>query len=883
MLVTRYARPFCILAAVSCGLVTMTASAEVRTATAAHATIRPPVSRKGHTTIKRNLHRKHAAKSTSHSGRSSSRQFTVILPVVQNADLKGKSIEIDGGTAGVAKAANLYPISSTTTPIDSVSFPLDSLYNLLTLNTLLQAPPNDVILNLESSNNPTVIDWVKDSLPNSDPATCLSGLAEGIIPNSLSYNSTTGDNPQTGVVDPTTPSLGPRGHWYGQRIVDGIGTAEKDIFIKGGKENSPSTWQVGPGSVGSAKYDITQCFLANTTYPTTDTANFPSGSKSMLFFGMERRGNDGTTAYDFEFDQNAPTGLYIPNRTDGDVLFTFEMQGSSTNVATPHVYLYKSSIPGFDLSNDLAGSLGPYNPLMGMNFGLTPSAPWGHVDSKGKWVVEQEPNAEFAEALAFYGPDTLTHGGLGILPFINKCGGKAFVQIRTRSSTTSTSDLKDTTKFFVYQFPQPLAAPANRSNCSQGFFFNGTGSSGSTPGAALTYTWTFTSSDPSVTLTGDGFTLTPVAGQPGVYTSPAFTDGAERHVIASGLSEAGADVTGSLTVAEGATCTDTKNLAKIHVVQDLAAADPTLTGLCNSRTISYSGLITGGQAPVSYEWDIYKVGNSTAITKIPGTSATTHVSTSGTFTPTDDGSYYAVLNATDARFDPANPTFCAVHPQSVNVDAYGPVVPGAQFTGSCNVRDITYGATASGGKGPYTYAWTFYKKGTPDVAVGTSSNQNGAYTPTADGDYYGILVVTDSHILPGARTGCTGQMTGNTVTADSPMNPSAVKTSASGTALSVLMTGSYTAPANVQWQRFNTATSTWVDVSGQTANTFTYTSFLTDDPNPTAYADTTDGSPYFGKIYHIQLRVKTTRTVNGQTCTVYSDPVTLKMIVAVDP
>ena len=44
-----------------------------------------------------------------------------------------------------------------------------------------------------------------------------------------------------------------------------------------------------------------------------------------LFFGMERSGNNGTTAFDFEFNRNAPVSTYVPSRSVGDVLFTFEM------------------------------------------------------------------------------------------------------------------------------------------------------------------------------------------------------------------------------------------------------------------------------------------------------------------------------------------------------------------------------------------------------------------------------------------------------------------------------------------------------------------------------------------------------------------------------
>jgi len=59
---------------------------------------------------------------------------------------------------------------------------------------------------------------------------------------------------------------------------------------------------------------------------------------------MERRGNNGTTAFDFEFNQQAPTSSYLPTRTVGDVLFTFEMQGSGgSGSATPHYYVWNGS------------------------------------------------------------------------------------------------------------------------------------------------------------------------------------------------------------------------------------------------------------------------------------------------------------------------------------------------------------------------------------------------------------------------------------------------------------------------------------------------------------------------------------------------------------
>lgn len=908
MLATRFTRPAFVLAAVAAGLLAYSSPDHFGlVTTTAHKPI-ASASRVG----KRVRTRARAHARAKHVVIHRAAAAPVINPPSLTGNISPMEIEIEQQSPN-AVGTNLYPFNYPL-PIIAAQFPITSptyagIVTALSLNSLpvqsdtAKAPQNypDPIVGTGDFE-----DWVSDILvsPSSEPRSYNQGVATGII-STVDLPSQPAGTPVTGAAFAGTDY----GHVNGGRIVDGIAGADQDIFLNGGKENDVTTWNVGPGSVGSSKYDATQLFIANSSKITTDPIfSVTGGQKNMLFFGMERRGNNGTTEFEFEFNVLPPATTYpngspipisllgyIPTRSDGDVLFTFLMNGSGTSGScVPQILLWLPSganpqigayvdVPTWLAAPQHAGFPGipaGLGPIASINeqttYGGTPSAPWGFVDSKGNWTIGMIPAFSAAKGAAYFGP------GTSILPNLSSCGF-AYVQVRTRASVTASSDLKDTTKIFKYIFGGPKAGPNSRTACAQAFYFDGLSSVALPANAPLTYDWTITISDPNVVPTGIGFNLTPVAGQPGVYKTDQFTTGAERQITLTGLSEAGADISAHLLVTENGVCKDSKDVASKHVYQDLASPTPTLTGVCNSRTISYSGLITGGEAPINYEWDIYQVGNPTPITKIPGTSPTVHVTTSGTFTPSADGTYYAVLNATDARFDPTNPTFCAVHPQSSSVDAYGPIVPGATFTGSCNVRDITYGATASGGKGPYTYAWTFYKKGTPDVQVGTSSNQGGTFTPTADGDYYGVLVVTDSHILPGATSGCTAQVTGNTATADSPMNPSAVKTSADGTALSVLVTGSYTAPANGQWQRFNATTSTWVDVSGQTGSTFTYSSFVTDDPNPTPYADTTDGSPFFGKIYHIQLRLKTTRTVNGLTCTVYSDPVTLKMLVAVDP
>src|SRR6185369_17265299 len=149
------------------------------------------------------------------------------------------------------------------------------------------------------------------------------------------------------------------------RVIDGIAGSDQDIFLNGGKENDTSTWNVGSGSVGSSKYDVTQAYIAN--------------NQQFIFFGMERRGNNGTTAFDFEFNQTGTAGGYVPTRTLGDVLLTFEMQGSGgSGSATPHICQWNGS-SYVELTTLPAGV------FSSINSAATPPAPWGYVDSKGNW------------------------------------------------------------------------------------------------------------------------------------------------------------------------------------------------------------------------------------------------------------------------------------------------------------------------------------------------------------------------------------------------------------------------------------------------------------------------------------------------------------------
>jgi hypothetical protein len=327
-------------------------------------------------------------------------------------------------------------------------------------------------------------DWVKDSTNN---------VGTGCLVDSIATCNQAGVTAATDGV----------GHWNGVRIVDGIGGNDNDIFLHGGKENDTSTWDVGAGTVGSSKYDATQAYLAN--------------NSTTLFFGMERRGNNGTTAFDFEFNQAAPanTTTYVPTRTNGDKLFTFEMSSSNGGSATPHIFTWTNGTSYVEGST--AGA------VSAINTAPTNAGPWGYVDSKGKWVLGSLDTFEFAEASV----DLATVFSGTFDPCSN---APYYTQVRTRSSSTPTSDLKDTTKIFEYSFTPGAAPTASKTSASAADLsatLTGTSDAGTTKlwqkttSLAGTPTWSTTGVTTDTLTYSDFDTDVPVASAPVV----AFSSG----------------------------------------------------------------------------------------------------------------------------------------------------------------------------------------------------------------------------------------------------------------------------------------------------------------------------------------------------------------------
>ena len=285
------------------------------------------------------------------------------------------------------------------------------------------------------------------------------------------------------------------------------------------------SWVIGAGSVGSAKFDETEAYMAN--------------NEQNVYFGMERAGNSGTTAFDFEFNQNAPNvpagGIpYIPNRSSGDKLISFELQGSGGATGTVLTYIFNYNgtvyVPLCDDDTSTPAGACPTGLFTSINGPNTPAGSWGRVNSQNAWVADAFDRRLFAEAQV----------PLSLLPGISGCGDSLFVQIRTRSSSSLTSDAKDTSPIFEYLFGGPAAAGGLiNSGCGLNIGYDGSSSTNSTGGTAnLTYAWTFQRNDgtPANPIWTNVGSSSLVSG-----TFPAPTPGTYR---------------GLLVVAEGGNCLD---------------------------------------------------------------------------------------------------------------------------------------------------------------------------------------------------------------------------------------------------------------------------------------------------------------------------------------
>lgn len=613
------------------------------------------------------------------------RWLTIFLTLtIALATLAGSALAVSGSAVSAVAASTLPTANGSISPhaieIDgSATAPAESA----AANTANIYPTNyPGFTNGPVKNAGATKDWVKDS-DNNVAANCLDGIIA------------TCNEPGK------TAAQGGVGHWNGVRLVDGVAGNDRDIFLTGGKENDVSTWNVGPGSIGSSKYDITQAYLAS--------------NQSNLYFGMERRGNNGTTAFDFEFNKLPPTNGYFPNRSVGDILFTFEMQGAgNSGSATPFIFRWDGA--------KYASMSIPAGTFSSINSSPTAAAPWGTLDSKGNWVLGSLDRFEFAEA-------SVPFGGLA-LPGVSGCGGSAHVQVRTRSSSVETSDLKDTTLYFQFIFGSPTAAAQLTTDCEQHFTYGAAGSTDASGGNNITYDWDITVKDPNgaltdaVTLSGGGVTKVGA----GAYDSDDAGGTVTVNFSAPAAATIGyVDITAVNTVTQaGATCKTASAPQTVRVYRELGVT-ATLATDCEAR-FSYGSTVTGGKGGATHRWDI-SVDN--AAVKLIGlgnadADGKTYHSTAASGTVTVDFSNASVdavqITAKDTVSEGGLTTTSnavCTDSDTKSVTVYRKLDLAVTLNVSCE-SSFTYGSTVTGGKGGAAHRW--------DISV-----NNSAVTLSGDG------------------------------------------------------------------------------------------------------------------------------------------------------
>jgi hypothetical protein len=213
------------------------------------------------------------------------------------------------------------------------------------------------------------------------------------------------------------------------------------------------------------------------------------------------------------------------------------------------------------------------------------------VNSKGQWVLGNLLRFEFAEASV-----KLSEA----FPNFDPCNNSAFVQVRTRSSASDTSDLKDTTHVFEFRFggPQPVATYG--STCLAQFTYDGSASKDSTGGSSLAYLWSFLP-PVGVTLSGAGITGPDVHG---AYHSTSVS-GLVNVNLPVGVNTA--TIAAMLTVLEGTTCSASTGSTNVNVERPLSAtiARKLMDGA--TFTVTLTGITS---LPASLQWQRRDAGGN---------------------------------------------------------------------------------------------------------------------------------------------------------------------------------------------------------------------------------------------------------------------------------
>lgn len=187
------------------------------------------------------------------------------------------------------------------------------------------------------------------------------------------------------------------------------------------------------------------------------------------------------------------------------------------------------------------------------------------------------------------------------------------------------------------------------------------------------------------------------------------------------VSQIGSNAIYTVTVTDSKGCQATASV-NVNVIGSTLQVDAGVnTSYCASSGSStvFTGIVTGGNGPYTYQWS-----------PATGLSSTTAITT--TANPSAAGSYLYTLNVTDNNGCNASDT--------VRLDVWPSVVASAGApVAICNGSSVIIGGapTASGGTAPFVYAWA------PGTGLNSTTTANPVANPTSNTTYN--VTVTDAH------------------------------------------------------------------------------------------------------------------------------------------
>src|SRR5438067_2180521 len=153
----------------------------------------------------------------------------------------------------------------------------------------------------------------------------------------------------------------------GLRTLIDVPSGTSDNSFTGGSHEDDPNVTIATGSVPPNKNDLTRAYAASETF----------SDETFLYLAWERQPNpNGSANIDFELDQNATAGDFTQpgdltiNRTEGDILITYDFGGSGT----PDLGLLTWLTAGNGHSNSDCQASGATIPCWGNRIDLNPNS-----------------------------------------------------------------------------------------------------------------------------------------------------------------------------------------------------------------------------------------------------------------------------------------------------------------------------------------------------------------------------------------------------------------------------------------------------------------------------------------------------------------------------